>query len=122
MATETSAFSLCAGQGKANQPMLSIHSVRFGEGLESSHHFVVQLHIEGLLEMFFGLARHFELHVCDLLDKAPHVAVDCVPGNLVLARAFSNSLLGTVMEAADDLHHANRLGKRAEEIVIGETV
>mmetsp|Transcript_41016 Transcript_41016/g.105878 ORF Transcript_41016/g.105878 Transcript_41016/m.105878 type:complete len:413 (+) Transcript_41016:159-1397(+) len=98
-----------------------VGSLLLGHVPEGGDHLVMQRH-EGLLEVLLRLAGHLELHVRDLLDNVLHVVVDGVPANLLLARELSHGLLRSLVEPDDDLHHANRLGQRAHEVVVREAV
>mmetsp|Transcript_2118 Transcript_2118/g.5368 ORF Transcript_2118/g.5368 Transcript_2118/m.5368 type:complete len:228 (-) Transcript_2118:1258-1941(-) len=97
-------------------------SLLLRESAEGCINLLTKLRVQDLLKMLVSLPWEFELHGCDLGDEILHGVVDAVPANLVLARALGNSLLGTVMEGHDNLHHAHGLAQRAEEIIVREAV
>jgi len=96
--------------------------VSLGEGLEGSSDFVVELDVQDALEVLLRLARHLELHAGDLGDQRTHVRRDGSPSDLVLTRGLGDGLLTHLVEANDNLHHANGLGQWAHEVVVGEAV
>mmetsp|Transcript_31231 Transcript_31231/g.92730 ORF Transcript_31231/g.92730 Transcript_31231/m.92730 type:complete len:665 (-) Transcript_31231:90-2084(-) len=107
--------------GRGAAALIRLHLLLLGHVAERSQHLVVKGH-KGLLVVLLGLTRHLELHVRDLLDHVLHVVVDGVPADLLLAGELRHALLRRLVEADDDLHHADRLRQRAHEVVVREAV
>ena len=56
-----------------------------------------------------GLA-YLELHLGELVELLVELGVDKSPGDLLLALALGDHLLGLLVEGHDALHHAQGLG------------
>merc|ERR1712183_784032 len=77
---------------------------------------------EGLLVVFWGLSWHLELHVSNLLYEVLHCDSNSGPIHFLVSSEFRHGLLRRVVKTNNDLHHANRLGQRAHEIIVAEAV
>merc|ERR1712113_1074473 len=84
--------------------------------------YLVEERDEGLLVVLIFLTCWLELHVCNLLDHVLHGVVDGAPHDLVLSLELGHGLLCRLVEANNDLHHADGLGERAHEVVLCETI
>merc|ERR1711862_191805 len=87
------------------------------EVAECIDNLVVQFLVELLPENIVRLTWQLKLHVGELLNEHSQLAADCAPRDLVITRALSDCFLRTVVEGDDAFHHADRLGKRGQEII-----
>lgn len=85
---------------------------------------IVSQLVEGCLDFFLGRVRKDELHVRDSLEESRAILrLDLGHGSrLGVDAGVHDGSVASLVERADDLHHANSLPKRAVAVVLTEGV